>query len=659
MRIRSVIPFAALVVLSLSCRRETLPPAPLGEPLSVVTASFADGGSKTVLGDDLTSVLWSPNDEISIFYNGDGVKFTSLNSTPKPVVDFVSRTAVLFGAAEGAEKETIYGIYPFSEANSQEGEFLTLEVPSAQTASEGSFGRGAFPSVGRSKTTSIAFYNVCGGLRFSLSEDGIRKVRFSGNCGEPLAGKVSVRFGENGLPEIAAVEEGATSVSISARDGFRKGEWYFISMLPTVLEKGFTMEFFKRSDESERASRSFSSAVSIKRSVFGSLENVDSGVSYKVGIASLPVSPSAIIMVPGGRIRLSSAISPSDAEYEWVRWSSCNPSVATVDDDGIVTAVGEGECEIRLSSDNGCFGACAVYVSSNLFSTGDATGVESTYATLNGSGGITGFESLEKSLCFLYSSTASTVDALKAAGKRVQARITGSSFSADVSGLSLNTDYYYIAVLETLGKTYYGSVRSFTTKNLPTNAVNLGLSVYWASVNVGAPSPEKCGDYYAWGETTPKSIYSWGTYPLCSGVYNKLKKYVIRTNHGTVDGKTRLDLQDDAAHAALGGQWRMPSRAEWRELQEKCRWTWTILNGVSGYEIASETTGKSIFLPISGLMINGSLEDSAARGYYWSSELGTGFELFAWSLCFDSDNIFGNYGRCHGRQVRPVLDENL
>ena len=91
--------------------------------------------------------------------------------------------------------------------------------------------------------------------------------------------------------------------------------------------------------------------------------------------------------------------------------------------------------------------------------------------------------------------------------------------------------------------------------------VDLGLSIKWATCNVGASSPEEYGDYFAWGETEPKSIYDWSTYKYCNGSETTLTKYNYSNIYGTVDNKTTLEMSDDAARANWGGGWRMPTEA--------------------------------------------------------------------------------------------------
>ena len=117
-------------------------------------------------------------------------------------------------------------------------------------------------------------------------------------------------------------------------------------------------------------------------------------------------------------------------------------------------------------------------------------------------------------------------------------------------------------------------------------AVDLGLSVKWANMNVGAKKSSDYGTYFAWGETRPKEFYSWKTYAWSKGDTQFLTKYSF------ADRKVQLAPSDDAARANLGGEWRMPTVDEFEELVNpaNCKWEWTTKNGVNGYKV----TGKKI-----------------------------------------------------------------
>ena len=187
--------------------------------------------------------------------------------------------------------------------------------------------------------------------------------------------------------------------------------------------------------------------------------------------------------------------------------------------------------------------------------------------------------------------------------------------------------------------------------------VDLGLpsGLKWATCNVGASKPEEYGDYFAWGETQPKTTYDWSTYKWCNGSYDTQTKYCTKSSYGTVDNKTQLELSDDAARANWGGSWRMPTKAEQDELREQCTWVWTTQNGVNGYKVTSKKNGNSIFLPAAGYRDDRSLLDAGSNGYYWSSSLFTGYPGNACYLYFGSDGVDWYYlDRFLGFTVRPV-----
>ena len=155
--------------------------------------------------------------------------------------------------------------------------------------------------------------------------------------------------------------------------------------------------------------------------------------------------------------------------------------------------------------------------------------------------------------------------------------------------------------------------------------VDLGLSVKWATCNVGADKPEENGGLYAWGETEPKDIYaprSWMTNKWGISLFG-FTKYNRLSELGPVDNKETLDPEDDVAHVLWGGNWRMPSEQEMHELQENCNWEWTTLNGVNGYRVTSKKKGytdRSIFLPAAGSFVNATYK-YGFDGNYWSRSL--------------------------------------
>ena len=266
----------------------------------------------------------------------------------------------------------------------------------------------------------------------------------------------------------------------------------------------------------------------------------------------------------------------------------------------------------------------------------------------------------ERGICYSTSANPTTANTRITSGSGI------GSFTCNLTDLQDGMTYYVRAYAINEKGIAYGEEVTFTTPELKDGEgigngyvyVDLGLSVKWATMNVGASSPEDYGDYFAWGETSTKSTYNWSTYKWCNGSSSTLIKYNTSSSYGTVDNKTTLELSDDAARANWGGAWRMPTDAELTELTNNCTWTWTIQNGVKGYKVTSKKSGytnNSIFLPAAGYRYDSSLYYAGSNGYYWSSSLSTVYPHNAWYVYFDSGSVrrYGNY-RCYGHSVRPV-----
>lgn len=176
---------------------------------------------------------------------------------------------------------------------------------------------------------------------------------------------------------------------------------------------------------------------------------------------------------------------------------------------------------------------------------------------------------------------------------------------------------------------------------MSSKAVDLGLSVKWASMNIGAEKPEDYGGYYAWGETEEKAEYSLDNYSE-----SILIKYAPSK-------KTQLDPEDDVAHVKWGGSWRMPTKAEIDELITKCTWNWTSKGGHDGYVVIGPN-GNSIFLPSAGYRNEALLKFAGEEGYYWSSTLSTSVTS-AYELLFYSEGVeWSGNGRYGGQPIRAV-----
>ena len=240
-----------------------------------------------------------------------------------------------------------------------------------------------------------------------------------------------------------------------------------------------------------------------------------------------------------------------------------------------------------------------------VLETMEATGVSQTKATLNAKLEMDGVQYAELVCGFKLGTSDRRLDQFLSCEK------TGDAYSTSLSALTDNTKYWYQAYAKVDGKEYSGAIISFTTEKLPKGAVNLGFvmtredgteyTLFWAESNLCesglCAKPEDYGDYYAWAETEPyyteghsqdrpctswrpgRSTYYWPSYKWCNGAYDKLTKYCHTTKknywdgEGNPDGMLSLkdnDYKDDVARVKLGGKWRIPTYAEWKELMNRC-----------------------------------------------------------------------------------------
>lgn len=218
-------------------------------------------------------------------------------------------------------------------------------------------------------------------------------------------------------------------------------------------------------------------------------------------------------------------------------------------------------------------------------------------------------------------------------------------------------------------------------------AIDIGLSVKWANMNIGAYKITDMGAYFAWGEVAGHSglissgttmadgyNYGWPTTP-----YNGGSNEFNATKYTSTDGRTQLEPWDDAAYMNWGGNWRMPTIAEETELYDtynknewgsdnatKWKWIWQTdyqgVSGCNGYLIsyrastANTTVTSSIFLPAAGYRYGTSVNDLGSYGYYWSSALNAGSPYRArWLFFYSTEADVGNDSRFYGFSVRAVL----
>ena len=763
MKAKALLYAAVAAIISLSCTREVemTDNVPNGGQLEIHAAweeANPAAGSRTVLAENGTDILWSSGDEIKVFYGSRfSGRFTSSNTEPQSLVTFSGTLTMVTGSMEqGNESSRYWAVYPYNNENSCDNQSVTMTLPHRQKGKAGTFADKFFPAIAVSTTPDLAFYNVCGGARFSVTQEGIYKVVFKSNDGSPMAGKVKVGFGEDNKPQILEVATPVDSVVIWAPGGsFVPGENYFAAMLPQSHMEGITVTLITTG---QKAVKTLPSVKAIHRATFGILNNIDAGLVFE---DTADVPEMVDLGLPSGLKWASfnlGATKPEECgqyfawgetepkeDYSWstYRWCMngsssqltkyCNQSsngyngftdnkmVLDWEDDAAAMALGGSwhmptytewhelidNCTWNSTTLNGVYGEkftsnrtgytdkwiflpAAGYWLSSLPSTDNprlAYRFEcGSILELDGDYRCYGrpvrpvYGEVIRPLSIMLNQAALTLR--KGESATLKATVVPSTVAAYINWTSSDTavafvDSHGVVTGVSAGKvvitatTVDGGLTaecSVTVRDDPPVTdlgktfmeVDLGLpsGLKWASFNLGATKPEEYGNYYAWGETAPKSDYSRSTYKfaLGSGAFDPFSKYVTDWSYGTVDNKTVLDREDDAAAVALGGSWRMPKQTEQDELRNNCTWTWTSLNGVNG-SLVTGPNGNSIFLPAAGYRSGSSLKYAGSSGYYWSSYLNPTNPVNARYMYFTSGVVdLGSSSRYSGRSVRPVAE---
>lgn len=182
---------------------------------------------------------------------------------------------------------------------------------------------------------------------------------------------------------------------------------------------------------------------------------------------------------------------------------------------------------------------------------------------------------------------------------------------------------------------------TFTLQEDLHDVVDMGLSVRWATCNVGASKPEEYGAFFAWGETSEKTSYT-------EENYKHYANYQYEDIGSDINGTSY-----DVAHQVWGGDWRMPTREEIHELTTKCTWAPETVNRVKGFRVYA-SNGNSIFLPAAGCMNGTKRQEEGEGGFYWSSSVNTSMPSSAYNLNFRGYDSEWTASRAYGFSVRPV-----
>lgn len=231
-------------------------------------------------------------------------------------------------------------------------------------------------------------------------------------------------------------------------------------------------------------------------------------------------------------------------------------------------------------------------------------------------------------------------------------------FHIKVTNLTADTMYYLKSFTTENGKPVFGKVRNFATDIFEFKAVDLGLSVKWSNVNLGASVPEETGQFYAWGETRSKETFTDENYRFFSNGTSNIHKYnntmLYAFSEHQIDNKTVLDPEDDAATMELRGRWRIPTEEEWNELKNNCKVEWTTVGNVTG-ALFTGKTGNSIF--IRGYNEGFSHPDGALHGKYWTSSLSEDIPIYAKLININDLTIKSSQAtRFWGYNIRPVSE---
>ena len=242
-------------------------------------------------------------------------------------------------------------------------------------------------------------------------------------------------------------------------------------------------------------------------------------------------------------------------------------------------------------------------------------------------------------------------------------------YECTITDLEPATEYHVRAYALYGSEYYYGDDKSFTTESQSGGGggngsynghdyVDLGLpsGTLWATCNVGADTPEGCGNYFAWGETEPKDSYGTDNYKYYNS-NGELIKYCVQEGTGVLDNLTTLEPMDDAATANWGDGWCTPSWNQWSELWRYAPHEWTTQNDMQGWRFTG-SNGNSIFLPAAGSRWGEEIGYVGGYGFYWSNQLYWTGSIYTnspvYAYCEPLWWLPKEIGRWYGMTVRPV-----
>lgn len=234
--------------------------------------------SKNIIDNTTLETTWLSGDAINVFFGAsESSKFVTAESGG--VAQFKGSIDVVTGGGEGLDDNTsLWGIYPYNSANTCDGTYVTLNLPSEQSAAENTFANGLFPQIARSRNFYMTFYNLCGCIRFTVVNPDIRKVQLLGNNQEPIAGRAKISLEK--VPQVEEILSAQTKLTMTAPDGgyFKPGVNYYFVLYPTEFSKGLTVKYYKSDSV---ASYTYSESYNLSRNKVSRFKDRDSGLTFE------------------------------------------------------------------------------------------------------------------------------------------------------------------------------------------------------------------------------------------------------------------------------------------------------------------------------------------------------------------------------------------
>ena len=580
----------------------------LTEELLTIHAVSADTpDTKTILQDGHT--YWVPGDEINVFYGTQSSgKFTSVNTQLARSADFQGIIGVVEGHAEASNEPLFFwGVYPYNAANTCEGNSVSLTIATDQEAAEGTFANGLNAAVAKSYGLKFSFFNVGSFFIFSVGQSGIVSATLRGNNGENLAGKVRVSMDSDDRPACTVIQGSDYIKMVSPAGGFVPGKEYRMVLIPQTLENGYSLTLQKGSSY---AVFTKTGSSSFARNTGRSKLNADQGLVFSGEITFTDATVKSLCVANwdtdhDGKLSFEEAAAVTD--------------LGTVFEGTSITSFDELQYFTNLTAIpsnafQGCSQLTHIVIPNSVQTIGenafkDCTSLtEITIPANVTSIGAKAFSNCPNLLSMQLEPTAPPTlgnsNALSTGGALI---IRVPESAADAYGSATNWKTYATSMFS--GEPEY---------------VDMGLSVKWATCNIGASSETDVGVAYSWGSLVPGTANS------------------TDDNWYTGTEESPLPASRDIASVAFGGTWRLPSKQEWIELRDNS--TWEYQN--SGFIVTSKITGASIFIRC---------------GQHWTNDYYAATAAYTVNPSQDSQNgqsklVHSWHNRKWAHYVRPVKE---